>query len=149
MDLWIVLFLYLGGLALVVAETFLPGMVLGLLGAAAVVVSVVFGFRHHPALGAGQIVLAVVVAPAAFYLGLRRLQLKSSLEGSHSFGQDYAGLVGREGVAQTDLRPAGIVLVDGRKVDVVTAGEAIERGRPVRIVKVEGNRIVVRGIQGG
>mgnify|MGYP000374446611 CR=1 FL=1 len=31
----------------------------------------------------------------------------------------------------------------------IAAGEAIERGRPVRIVKVEGNRIVVRGIQGG
>jgi membrane-bound serine protease (ClpP class) len=149
MDLWIVLLLYLGGLALVVAETLLPGMVLGLMGAAAVVTSVVFGFRHHPALGAGQIVLAAVMAPAAFYLGLRRLQLKSSLDGSLAFGQDYAALVGKEGVAQTDLRPAGIVLVDGRKVDVVTAGEAVERGRPVRVVKVEGNRIVVRAIQGG
>lgn len=149
MDLWIVLVLYVGGLALVVAETFLPGMILGLLGAAAVVTSVVFGFRHHPALGAGQIVLAAVVAPAAFFLGLRRLQLKSSLEGGLSFGQDPTSLVGKEGVAKTDLRPAGIVLVEGRKLDVVTAGEAVERGRPVRVVKVEGNRIVVRAIQGG
>lgn len=149
MDLWIVLLLYVGGLALVVAETFLPGVILGLMGAVSVVVSVVFGFRHHPALGLGQIVLAAVIAPAAFFLGLRRLQLNSSLEGGLSFGQDYASLVGKEGVAQTDLRPAGIVLVDGRKVDVVTAGEAIERGRPVRVVKVEGNRIVVRAIQGG
>jgi membrane-bound serine protease (ClpP class) len=146
MDLWIVILLYVAGLGMVVAESMMPGLVMGLIGMAAVVTSIVFGFQHHWALGAGQVALAVVAAPTAFFLGIRRLQLRSSLEGNISFAQDYAGLLGKEGDAHTELRPAGIVLIDGRKVDVVTGGEMVERGKRVRVVKVEGNRIVVKAI---
>jgi membrane-bound serine protease (ClpP class) len=44
----------------------------------------------------------------------------------------------------TELRPAGVVAIDGRRIDVVTGGELVPRGTPVTVVKVEGNRIVVR-----
>ena len=53
-----------------------------------------------------------------------------------------AELVGRRGEAVTPLRPSGIALIDGRRVDVVAEGEFIERGRRVEVVKVEGNRVV-------
>jgi membrane-bound serine protease (ClpP class) len=41
------------------------------------------------------------------------------------------------------LRPAGIARIDGRRVDVVSRGEMIESGSPVRVLSVEGNRVVV------
>jgi len=53
-------------------------------------------------------------------------------------------LVGKVGRTVTKLRPAGIALIDGRRVDVVTQGEFIERDREVEVIKVEGNRILVR-----
>jgi len=41
------------------------------------------------------------------------------------------------------LRPAGMALINGRRVDVVTEGAMIERDTPVRVVAVEGMRVVV------
>ncbi len=146
MDLWLIVLLYLGGLGLIVAEAVMPGVVMGLVGAAAIVVSVVFGFQKHWTLGTAQVALALLVAPAAISFGIRRLALRSTLEGGVSFAQDYGALAGKEGDAQTELRPAGIVVIEGRKVDVVTGGELVERGKRVRVVKVEGNRVVVKAI---
>lgn len=144
MDLWLVGVLYAVGLALLVAEAMMPGIIMGVVGFGALITSVVFGFTHHWAIGAGQIVLAVGLVMPAFVIGLRRVTLKASLGEGGSFARDYSAYVDREGETQTELRPAGVVVIDGRKVDVVTAGEQIERGKRVRVTKVEGNRIVVK-----
>ena len=42
------------------------------------------------------------------------------------------------------LRPAGIAVIDGERVDVVSDGEFIDAGFPVIVTRVDGNRIVVR-----
>jgi membrane-bound ClpP family serine protease len=60
-----------------------------------------------------------------------------------------AALIGRTAAAATVLRPAGVVEIDGERLDVVTNGEFVEAGRPVRIVAIEGNRIVVEPVPGG
>ena len=144
MELWLVAVLYMAGLALIVAEAFMPGLIMGLVGLGLIGTSVVFGFRHHWAIGIGQIALAVLVGPAALVAGMKRLTLKSTLEGGTSFASDYAALAGKRGESVTELRPAGVVAIEGRRVDVVTGGELVPRGTPVTVVKVEGNRIVVR-----
>lgn len=57
----------------------------------------------------------------------------------------YAGLEpGTDGEAVTVLRPSGTGRFGRARVSVVTSGEFIERGAPIRIVRVEGNRVVVR-----
>lgn len=57
--------------------------------------------------------------------------------------EDLTSLVGRTGTAATVLRPAGVVDIDGERVDVVTEGEFLEAGAAVRVVYVRGNRVVV------
>src|SRR5687767_6291620 len=57
-----------------------------------------------------------------------------------------ADLVGQEGVAATDLRPAGTATIAGERVDVVTEGDFVPIGSPVRVVRSEGYRHVVRGV---
>ena len=145
MELWLVIVLYVVGLGMIIAETMMPGIVLGLVGSVALTTSVVLGFRHHWAVGTGQVLLVVVVVPIFFFAGIRRLRLKSTID-SGAFAEDYSRWLGREGEALTDLRPAGMILFEGRKVDVVTAGELIGKGKRVKVVKVEGNRIVVREV---
>jgi len=54
--------------------------------------------------------------------------------------------VGDRGVAESPLRPAGKAVFDNEFVDVVTEGAFVEPGRPVRVVKVQGNRVVVRAV---
>jgi membrane-bound serine protease (ClpP class) len=56
-------------------------------------------------------------------------------------------LVGLEGIAETILRPAGTGLFGKRKIDVVTEGEFIQRGSKIKIVKIEGFRIIVEEIE--
>lgn len=52
-------------------------------------------------------------------------------------------LVGSVGVAHTTLRPSGTALINGRRFDVVSDGEFIEKGEPVKVVSALGSRIVV------
>ncbi|GBD15787.1 hypothetical protein HRbin26_00680 [bacterium HR26] len=59
-------------------------------------------------------------------------------------GGEQPGLVGRRGVALTDLRPGGFVSIEGERVDVVTEGEYLRAGEPVEVVRDEGYRRVVR-----
>ncbi len=54
-----------------------------------------------------------------------------------------AELVGKTGVATTTLRPAGKAKIEGRLVDVVTQGDFIEKDAKIRVLRLEGNRIVV------
>ena len=52
-----------------------------------------------------------------------------------------------EGEALTMLRPSGMAKFDGKKYSVVTSGELVEKGTVVRVVKVEGSRVVVRPVK--
>jgi membrane-bound serine protease (ClpP class) len=81
--------------------------------------------------------------------GARRLVLQSALPGGGSrgrpqpSGQPPAGLRGAVGLTLTPLRPAGIAQLAGQRVDVVSTGDFIAAGRPVRVVEEAGSRVVV------
>ncbi len=55
-------------------------------------------------------------------------------------------LVGRSGVAQTDLRPAGKAMMGDELFDVITSGEFVPKGSGVRIVEQKGMRVVVEAV---
>ncbi|MEN1681229.1 MAG: NfeD family protein [Planctomycetota bacterium] len=61
---------------------------------------------------------------------------------------DYAHLVGRTGVATTDLLPSGRAEVDGELVDVITQGGLIDRGAEIQVVSAKANRVVVKAVRG-
>jgi membrane-bound serine protease (ClpP class) len=71
-----------------------------------------------------------------------------SRDGQHDEDEEtadrYVVQVGDQGVAESSLRPAGRALFDGRHVNVVADGSFVDPGRPVRVIDVSGNRIVVR-----
>jgi len=58
----------------------------------------------------------------------------------------YENLLNETGEAFTTLRPAGTAIIKGERYDVVTAGDFIERGSQIKVIKVEGMRIVVQKI---
>ena len=55
-------------------------------------------------------------------------------------------LIGAIGVCATDLRPSGTITVEGEPVDVVTEGGFVDKGNIVKVIGVEGARVVVRRI---
>ncbi|HYH01386.1 MAG TPA: NfeD family protein [Terriglobales bacterium] len=52
--------------------------------------------------------------------------------------------LGRTGTALSPLRPAGIAVIDGTRLDVVSDGDFIDAGASIEVSRVDGNRIVVR-----
>ena len=56
---------------------------------------------------------------------------------------DHESLLGASGTAATALHPAGMGLFDGKRVNVVTRGEFIEKDTPIIVAETHGNRIVV------
>jgi membrane-bound serine protease (ClpP class) len=141
------------GFLLIVAEMFLPGMVLGILGAIMLSASVVVGFSVYGAAG-GTVVLCVVMTGSiiAFFLWMnffqrtavgRNLTLGVSL-GSGDDLPEVASLLGKDGRALTDLRPAGKIEIDGRRLDVVAESAYVESGSEVTVVQAGGSRVVVR-----
>jgi membrane-bound serine protease (ClpP class) len=62
---------------------------------------------------------------------------------SHTFAKD---LVGTEGIALTTLRPAGTAEINGRRVDVMTESEYVEKGKKIEVLAVDGIRVLVREV---
>ena len=65
-------------------------------------------------------------------------------EAGYSTSVGWENLVGMEGETQSDLRPSGWVTVDGQRVFVVSEGDFIEKNCKVKVLSVDGNRVVVR-----
>lgn len=57
---------------------------------------------------------------------------------------DLQYLLGKKGVAATDLRPSGAGSFDDVKFDVMSDGNYISAGMPIEIIKVEGSKLVVK-----
>lgn len=79
--------------------------------------------------------------------GARRLVLEDKLSAGAGYASpppEEAALLGRTGRAHSVLRPAGIAEIDGERLDVVSNGEMIDAGEPIEVIRVDGNRIVVR-----
>ena len=56
---------------------------------------------------------------------------------------EYQNLKGKIGKALTDLRPSGTVIIEGKRIDVVTTGEFIEEGSEVIVKREEGSAVFV------
>ena len=57
--------------------------------------------------------------------------------------EDYSEYLGQTGVALTVLRPAGTAMIENKRLDVVSVGDFVDVDMPVRIVGVEGSKIIV------
>ncbi|MDR0589239.1 MAG: nodulation protein NfeD [Spirochaetaceae bacterium] len=71
-----------------------------------------------------------------------------ALPGEEAAGvEDFGGLLGKTGTAASTLRPSGKVEIEGRLYAAEGDGVFIEPGKPVEIIRVQGNRIVVRALK--
>ena len=57
---------------------------------------------------------------------------------------DLNYLLGKKGVAKTDLRPTGVGEIDGINFDVISEGNYISKDTGIAIIKVEGSKLIVK-----
>ncbi len=88
--------------------------------------------------------LIVKYGPKAEWL--QKFRLLATTADTTFYATEQSLLIGKHGITQTMLRPAGIVLVEDRKIDAVTNGEFIAPGTAVSVIQMTGNRVVVQAI---
>jgi membrane-bound serine protease (ClpP class) len=163
---WEEVILLLCGLIAIAIEIFvLPGFgIAGVLGIILLALSIILAMVGSlPSLqevlqSVAVLGTALVLTAAVFIAWLRhlpnstrfrRMILADGLDSAAGYisARVRADLVGKEARAVTDLRPAGTVLVDDERIDVVTEGDYVKSGSLVRIIRAEGHRHVVRSLE--
>lgn len=79
-----------------------------------------------------------------------KIALKDRLtndKGYNSMNQTYEKLVGSQGEAITDLRPVGTISINGEEFSGISNAQWIEKGTKIKVVSVDGTRILVKKIQ--
>jgi membrane-bound serine protease (ClpP class) len=147
----LVITLFVVGAILLVLETVLPGMIAGVIGFACIIAAVVRSYIvFGPQTGTGVLAGTLVAMMIGTMLWLKffpRSPMGRLFASKSTVGEiktERPELVNQAGTALTPLRPSGMALINGRRVDVVTEGGMIERNAPIKVVAVEGMRVVVR-----
>ncbi|UCH27539.1 MAG: hypothetical protein JSV66_07865 [Trueperaceae bacterium] len=153
--------LIVGGILLLAAEVLIiPGFgVAGILGLAAIIFAVVRIFQDQSVWVLGWTALF-----GSIFMGLALWLLPNTRIGSalmlHTRLTDPARdperaklvggrehLLGQQGIALSDLRPAGIARFGSERIDVVSEGDFITVGTEIEVLRVEGNRVTVRSVE--
>jgi membrane-bound serine protease (ClpP class) len=149
----LVVILLVAGLALLLLETILPGLVAGILGFCSLVAGIALSYSTFDARTANLILVGVLVVLLGGVAGWVKF-FPDSPFGRRFVSQRVVGdidaqkpeLLHQSGTAYTALRPSGTAVINGKRVDVVTEGPFVERGSSIRVVAVEGARVVVRAL---
>jgi membrane-bound serine protease (ClpP class) len=151
--------LLIAGFLLLAAELIvIPGStIVGLLGAGSILASIYLQFGQNFPVVAGT---AAIVGGLGLALALWKLPQSTLLSRSIFLNTSLAGttgaavassttstpsnLVGRYGIAISDLRPSGVANIEGERMDVVSDGEFINNGSSLEVIRVEGRRVLVK-----
>ncbi|WP_456278238.1 NfeD family protein [Bacillus sp. AK128] len=149
--------LFVAGFILLIIELFVPGGILGIIGLAAILISV-FLSTESIGLAAISVLIAflvcVIVSVLLFKVFGKKVRMFDRLilkDATHT-NQGYVSnvnrkeLIGLVGTTSSPLRPSGTAVFGEEFLHVVTEGVYIQENISVKIVKVEGPRVVVREI---
>ncbi len=155
----LILALALAGVLLILFELHvLPGHGIAMtLGVLILVASVLlaFGGLEFIVGGLQALALAIVLSAVTFALlqrvlpenaFVKRLTFAGTQGSDYVASADHRHLLGASGTALSFLRPAGVATFNGVREDVLTEGEFVPAGTPVRVTRVEGARIFVRAL---
>ena len=153
----IIVLLVAGLIGMLLELHLLPGHgISGVLGIGALSVAIALSYGPNALIAgletflcAALLAVLTVIGIARFVPGnawKRRLVFTGAQGADYVASDDHRALLGCEGVARSMLRPAGVAEIGGQRVDVLTAGDFIGAGSPVRVTRVEGARIFVDAI---
>ncbi|MBU0484702.1 MAG: serine protease [Proteobacteria bacterium] len=146
--------LQLAGLAVVIAEIFLPsGGLLALIAFGLFGYSLFMVFHDISAMAGTLFALAdFFMVPVMVFFGLKIMarspitlnETLSRAKGVVSQSAELENFRDCEGKSISVLRPGGMAMFNGKRVDVVSRGEYIEKDRDIVVIEVTGNQIIVR-----
>ena len=172
---WEVGVLFIVGFALLLSELFvhpgtiLPGVAGAMLILAALLWTMVDRYPNQPLiptadmllyplinLGAAIVLACIAISILAKYLPQIPLFSRLILDASNAAGPSFSSTVtspakvrvGDQGVSSSILRPTGNAHFGEIVLDVVTRGDFVEAGAKVKVLAIEGSRIIVEKLEG-
>ena len=145
-------------LVMFVIELFTPGIgVAGATGLLSLIAVIVMQLGWgHPRVALYIIAISLLVIILGLIWIIRSMQ-RGRLSKSFLVLKDHSGgtsvpevaeakseWIGKSGIAITTLRPAGIAEIEGKRLDVATAWEFIQKGETITIIQAQGMYIRVR-----
>lgn len=147
--------LYVFGLLLLTVEGLMPGFgVAGITGIICVVISIaLITSSLYEAL---LLIIATIAVFATILVVLYRLGYGSKYlkflildaeqkkEDGYISSKKELSYKGKIGVADTPLRPSGVAVIDGNRVNVQSQGEFIQKGSKIIVTEIDGMKIIVK-----
>lgn len=160
--IWGLALMLVAGVMLVV-EVFVPTAgILGVVAAITALIGVVFLWRYNEYYGAGGLLATAIIGPTVAYYGLKLYRhtplgrkmigvpddevVEAQRQAEEAEKQAATAILGKEGVALTDLRPVGMIQVGDRRLDALAEVMFIERGSRVRVIGTSTGQVKVRQI---
>lgn len=141
------------GLILIYLEFFVPGLIIGIIGAALILLSLALFFSKGPSFPLILFALSLVVLPILLICKLALWQLKrSKKKKSFYHGEDQEGFqassfskefVGKTARAATDLKPSGHIIVEGQQIQALSQSKYIQKDDEVIIIGGQGGHVTV------
>jgi membrane-bound ClpP family serine protease len=159
MDWWLLfaVFLYFACAGLLVAEVFIPSAgLLMVLSLACLAGGLTIFFRHSPAMGWAGVFIAMFMIPGVL-VGAYKIFPKTQF-GKHVLlappekkegeaipdMEEIKGLLGAVGTVITTMRPVGMCDFSGKRLECLAEGGFVEKGKTVKVIRVESTQITVR-----
>ena len=151
--------LYVLGIVLLVIEGIVPGFGLpGIAGVICVIISIIMitsNLYDALLLIISTIAIFVIIIAGLYKLGYGSKYLKFLIldkeqkreEGYTSSNKDYSSYLGKVGVTETPLRPSGVVIIEGNRVNAQSEGNFISKDSKVIVTHVDGMRIIVKNYE--
>ena len=159
---WIPAIIFIIGVVLLALEIFvIPGFGLtGISGIIAIFASFLLAFGwENITLAINTVGLSMIIATALivfltiYVLPKSTVFRKITLNTSHNKENGFSShkkpdenMIGKEGVVHTTLRPVGLAIIDNKRINVMTEGDFIKKGEKIKIIHVDGMRIVVEKV---
>ncbi|WP_414049845.1 NfeD family protein [Macrococcus animalis] len=149
--------LFLGGIILIVLELFVVGAILGICGMGCIIASFLLIGDNVAKMGV-FVAICLIIAIVEWVILVKFLNKKipifsqvvlhdsTNKESGYTSHDDRSYLLNQTATTLTELRPSGIIIHNGQRIDAVSDGAFIKREKEVRIIEVEGTRVVVREI---
>jgi len=91
----------------------------------------------------GLFLLSKIMIKSKFWEQLTAPSSQEKNKG-YSNSQGWETLKGHSGITDTDLHPSGWIIINDKRIFVVSEGGYIEKGKKIEVLSVEGNRVTVR-----
>lgn len=156
---WYTLMFFIAGLICGGVELLIPGFGLpGIFGIVLISTGLILGMGNLQ-LAVLSFAIAIIVSALVFTLFVRKgfesrvfrhliLDQKASTEEGYVSSTVHSRLIGKQGIALTDLRPSGFILVDDVKYDALSDGKIIKKDSMIEIAHIDGSNIIVRRMDG-